>query len=300
MQDLSTTVDYIFDVNQQDFQKAIIEASQSTPIVVDFWAPWCEPCKQLMPVLENAIRAHGGKVKMAKVNIDANQAIAQQLQIQSVPMIYAFYKGRPVDGFAGMKTQSEIEAFLTKLVNLSDGFSPEQLEALLGDADTALANADYENAIALYGQVFGLDSKNVRALAGLINVHAKTDNLDVAKEILDSLDDELRENDVIIAAAKSIAYADNASEATSQLAPLQQAVQDKPDDLQAQFDLAMAYMSAGHEQDAVDTLLNSIATDRDWQDGKAREQLLEFFEVMGNSNPNTLKGRRRLSSMWFS
>ena len=300
MQDLNTAVDYIFDVNQQDFQKSIIDASQEHPIVVDFWAPWCEPCKQLMPVLESVIISHGGKVKMAKVNIDENQAVAQQLQIQSVPMIYAFYKGRPVDGFTGMKSQSEIEAFLTKLVNLSDGFSPEQLDALLGEADTALANADYENAIALYGQVFHLDSKNVRALAGLINVHAKTNNLDVAKEILDSLDDELRENDAIVAAAKSVAFADNASEAISQLAPLQQAVQDNPDDLQAQFDLAVAQMSAGHEQDAVDGMLNIIAMNRDWGDGKAREQLLEFFDVIGNSNPITLKGRRRLSSMWFS
>ena len=300
MQNLNTVVDYIFDVNQQDFQKAIIDASGENPILVDFWAPWCEPCKQLMPVLEEAVKAHDGKVKMAKVNVDQNQAIAQQLQIQSVPMVYAFFKGRPVDGFAGVKSKSEIEAFLTKLVNLAGGFSPEQLEELLKQADTALVDEDYEKAIALYGQVFGLDSKNIRALAGLMNVHVKTDNLATAMEILDSLEDELRNSDEIKAVEKSIAFAKGATEATSQLAPLQQAVQNNPDDLQARFDLAMAYMSAGQQQDAVDGLLDIITKDRDWQDGKAREQVLELFEVIGLTNPITLKGRRRLSSMWFS
>ena len=300
MQDLNTAVDYIFDVNQQDFQQAIIDASQNTPIIVDFWAPWCEPCKQLMPVLEAVVKTHEGKVKMAKVNIDQNQAIAQQLQIQSVPMVYAFFRGRPVDGFAGMKSKSEIEAFLTKLVNLAGGFSPEQLEELLTQADSALAIDDFENANALYGQVFGLDSKNTRALAGLITVHVRTGGLDTAKEILDSLDDDMRESDAIKAVEKSIAFASQSSEASSQLAGLQKAVQDNSDDLQAQFDLSMAYMSVGHPQEAVDGLLAIIATDREWGDGKARAQLLEFFEVIGHADPITLKGRRRLSSMWFS
>ena len=300
MQNINTSVDYIFDVTQQEFQKSIIDSSHETPIIVDFWAPWCEPCKQLIPMLEQIVKSHNGKVKMAKVNVDENQAIAQQLQIKSVPMVYAFYKGRPVDGFAGVKSQSDIESFITKLVNLSAGFDPEKLEEILNQADVALANNDYGTSLALYGQVFGLDSKNKRALSGMLSAYIKSGDLEIAQEILDGMDDELRDSSEIQAIIKAMAFAENSDEASSQIVQLETMMHNSPNDLQIQFDLAVAYMSAGQEQNAVDVLLNIITQDKDWNDGQARNQLLEFFEIIGMTNPITLKGRRRLSSMLFS
>ena len=291
---------FIFDVSQQDFQSLVIDGSANTPVVVDFWAPWCEPCKQMMPALEQAVNAHGGKVKLAKVNIDENQAIAQQLRIQSVPTVYAFFQGKPVDGFAGAQPPSQIEAFVTKLANLSAGFSPEEIENLISQADTALHSGDYDTALALYGQIFGLDSKNRKALAGLLNVYIKTNQMNIARETIESLDEETVNSDEIKAVIKAMAFAEQAEKSTGQLTQLETTVAENPDDLQALFDLAVAQMGAGQEQSAVDTLLHSLAIDRTWNDGKAREQLLDFFEVMGNSNPITLKGRRRLSTLWFS
>lgn len=292
--------DFIFDVAQQDFQALVIDGSVDTPVVVDFWAPWCEPCKQMMPILEQVITAHGGKVKLAKVNIEDNQAIAQQLQIQSVPMVYAFFQGQPVDGFSGSQPLSAIEDFITKLANLSAGFSPEEIENLLSQADTALHENDYDTAMALYSQVFGLDNKNRKALAGLLTVYIKMGQADVARETIDNLDEDTVNSDEIQAVVKAMAFAEQAEQSMGQLAQLEQAVANTPDDLQALFDLAVAQMASGQEQQAVDSLLNSITIDRTWNDGKAREQLLDFFEVMGNSHPITLKGRRRLSTIWFN
>lgn len=292
--------DFIFDVAQQDFQALVIDGSVDTPVVVDFWAPWCEPCKQMMPILEQVITAHGGKVKLAKVNIEDNQAIAQQLQIQSVPMVYAFFQGQPVDGFSGSQPLSAIEDFITKLANLSAGFSPEEIENLLSQADTALHENDYDTAMALYSQVFGLDNKNRKALAGLLTVYIKMGQADVARETIDNLDEDTVNSDEIQAVVKAMAFAEQAEQSMGQLAQLEQAVANAPDDLQALFDLAVAQMASGQEQQAVDSLLNSITIDRTWNDGKAREQLLDFFEVMGNSHPITLKGRRRLSTIWFN
>lgn len=292
--------DFIFDVAQQDFQALVIDGSVDTPVVVDFWAPWCEPCKQMMPILEQVITAHGGKVKLAKVNIEDNQAIAQQLQIQSVPMVYAFFQGQPVDGFSGSQPLSAIEDFITKLANLSAGFSPEEIENLLSQADTALHENDYDTAMALYSQIFGLDNKNRKALAGLLTVYIKMGQADVARETIDNLDEDTVNSDEIQAVVKAMAFAEQAEQSMGQLAQLEQAVANTPDDLQALFDLAVAQMASGQEQQAVDSLLNSITIDRTWNDGKAREQLLDFFEVMGNSHPITLKGRRRLSTIWFN
>lgn len=290
----------IFDVAQQDFQRLVIEASQTTPVIVDFWAPWCEPCKQLMPILEQAVQSHGGKVKLAKVNIDENQAIAQQLQIQSVPTVYAFYQGRPADGFAGVQPPSKITEFVNKLATLSAGFTPEQIAEVLKQADTALHTGDYDTAMALYGQVFGADSTNKQALAGLLNVYVKTGQHDTAHEMLNSLEDETKNTPEIQTVIKSLTFAEQSATATGNMATLQQAVDKNPNDHQALLDLATAQMAGGQEQQAVDNLLHSINTDRTWNDGQAREKLLEFFEIMGNTNPITLKGRRKLSTIWFT
>lgn len=292
--------DVVFDVTTMDFEERVMRASVATPVLVDFWAPWCGPCKQLMPVLEAEVRAAGGKVLLAKVNIDENPELAQALRVQSVPTVFAFVGGQPVTAFAGVRPASEIKALIAQL-SAAAGAGPGDLDipATLAEAAQMLATGAYESAQELYAAVLGQDENNAAAYAGLVRVFIAMDMVEQARYVLDDVPEALR-NDAHVAAARSaLALAENRPEA-GVLDGLAAAVQADPANLQAQFDYGVALFAAGRRAAAVDVLVGLIAQDRNWQEDKARLQLLQFFDAMGPADPETAAGRRKLSAVLFS
>ena len=287
----------IIDVDMNNFMAEVIEASNTIPVIVQFWAPWCGPCKQLGPVLEQAVQ-QSGKVKLAKINIDENQQIAAQMRVQSVPTVYAFVNGQPVDGFAGAQAPSAIAEFVAKLVAMAPG-APD-ISEMLAQGEAALAEGQGEVALELFQQALATLPESLEALAGLVKAMAVTGALEDAQEIIAALDEEQLAKPVLREAAAAVELAAKAGEAAGDLAPLEAAVADNPDDLQARQDLAMACFAAGQKEEAMSHLLASIKQDKDWNEGAAKAQLLEFFEAMGVADKAVIKARRQLSSYLFS
>ena len=288
--------DAIKDVTDQTFMADVVEASREVPVIVDFWAPWCGPCKTLGPQLEAAVQAKKGAVRMAKVNVDENQMIAGQLQVQSIPTVYAFWQGQPVDGFQGAVSQGDVQRFVEKISALAgDGGLSEALEA----AEEMLAQGAAADAAQTFAAILGEEPENAAAMGGLARAHIAMGDLDTAEALLNNAAPAIAAAPEIEAARAQIALARQADEA-GPLAELQSAVAANPDDLQARFDYAKALYAAGQAEAAIEELLDLFRRDREWNDGAAKAQLFTIFDALKPTDPLVQKGRRRLSSMIFA
>ena len=292
----ATAADVVKDTTTQGFMKDVIEESKHQPVLVDFWAPWCGPCKQLTPVLEKAVKAAKGKVKLTKMNIDEHPAIPGQMGIQSIPAVIAFSNGQPVDGFMGALPESQVMAFLERITKGAVGAEEKDL---LKIADTTLTEGNAAGAAELYAQILAEDSSNVQALAGLARCYVGTGALDQAKQTL-ALVPEAKRNDAAVAAARAALEVAEQAKSIGPVADLEQKVLANPLDHQARFDLAVALNANGKREDAVKHLMEIVKRDRKWNDDGARKQLVQFFEAWGATDPATVEGRKRLSSLLFS
>jgi putative thioredoxin len=286
------------DVDMNNFMAEVVEGSSKQPVIVQFWAPWCGPCKQLGPVLEKVVAAANGKVKMVRVNIDDNQQIAQQLRVQSVPTVYAFVDGQPVDGFAGAQPESTLTQFIEKISAL--GGAGADIATMLEAGNAAVETQDFASAMQIFQQVMEADPESAEALAGLVRCLTGMKDHQAAREIVDQLDDEFREKPAMQAAIMALELAERAAESAGDLDVAQAAVDANPNDLQARQDLAMALFATGDNAGAMAQLLESIRIDRGWNEDAARLQLLEFFKTLGAANPDVMTARRQLSTLLFA
>jgi len=295
-QPAATASDLIKETTTQDFRADVLEASRDVPILVDFWAPWCGPCKQLTPVLEQAVAKAKGKVRLVKMNIDDHPQIAGQLGIQSIPAVIAFKDGQPLDGFMGALPESQVMAFIERIAG---PVGPSDAEQALAAADQALADHDHSGAAALYSGVLQSDPSNMVALGGLVRCFVALGELAQARGLLAGLTPE-QEQDSAIAGARAALDLASQAERLGQPAELEQRLQANPNDHRTRFDLAVVLNGRGDRAGAVEQLLEIIKRNRGWNDEAARKQLVQFFEAWGFGDPATIDGRQRLSSLLFS
>jgi putative thioredoxin len=284
------------DTTTQTFVKDVVEESKRQPVLIDFWAPWCGPCKQLTPILEKAVRAAKGKVKLVKMNIDEHPAIPGQMGIQSIPAVIAFVNGQPADGFMGALPEGQVVAFLERLTKDRIG---GEAQDLLKTAEAALADGDAAGAADLYAQLLAEDNTNVRALAGLARTYVETGAIEQAKQTLALVPDS-KLNDAAVVAAKAALDLAEQARTLGPIAELEQKVAANPLDHQARFDLALALNGKGQRLEALEQLISIVRRDRKWNDDGARKQLVQLFDAWGPTDEATIEGRKRLSSILFA
>ena len=286
------------DVDMNNFMTEVVEDSSKQPVIAQFWAPWCGPCKQLGPALEKVVASANGRVKLVRVNIDDNQQIAQQLRVQSVPTVFAFVDGQPVDGFAGAQPESTLTQFIEKISAL--GGAGAEIATMIEAGNAAVEAQDFTGAMKIFRQAMGAEPESVEALAGLVRCLTGMKDHQAAREIVDQLDDDFRKKPAIEAAIMALDLAERAAGSASDLDVSKVAVDTNPNDLQARQDLAMALYATGDNAGAMAQLLESIRIDRGWNEDAARLQLLEFFKTLGAANPDVIAARRQLSTLLFA
>ncbi len=291
--------DVIFDVTDATFMSDVIDASKERPIIVDFWAPWCGPCKTLGPALEKAVQAAGGKVALAKIDIDQSPMVAQQMRVQSIPAVFAFIDGQPVDGFMGAVPESQIKQFVDQLIKAAGG-EGDQIEAALEQAEQLLGEGAASEAAQIFGAVLQADPTQLKAISGMARCYLANGDADNAKKILEMAPADKADDPAIVAAKAAIDLAEETAGAAENVSVFRERLQANENDHEARYELAMARLGTGDREGAVAELLEIFRRDRNWNEEAAKTQLLKLFEAFGPTDPVTLSGRRKLTSMIFA
>ena len=289
---------HVKDVNEETFMDDVIEASKNSPIVVDFWAPWCGPCKTLGPALEAEVKATNGKIKMVKIDIDQNQNLASQMRIQSIPAVFAFVDGQPIDGFMGAKAPSELKSFIDKILEKvidDDG----DLSGAIAVANEMLNAEEFNDAAETFEAILGEDPESALAFVGLFNARMGAKKINDAKKMLEEIPDTLKNKAEILTLQAQIDLS-NQAEGVGEVNDLRLTLTNDENNHQARFDLALALFTKGETSEAIQELLTIFRVDQEWNDDAARQQLFKFFDILGIENPTTLSGRRQLASMLFA
>jgi putative thioredoxin len=287
----------VTDTTTQNFVKDVIEASKRQPVLVDFWAPWCGPCKQLTPILEKVVRAAKGKVKLVKMNIDEHPAIPGQMGIQSIPAVIAFSNGQPVDGFMGALPESQVSDFIKRMVK--EPIEADDSTEALKTAEEVLAHGDAATAASIFAEIAAAEPENVAAFAGMVRAYVKAGEIEQAKQTL-ALIPQAKQNDPAVATARAALELAEQAKAVGPIGELEQKLAANPADHQARFDLAVALNAKGRREEAAEHLLTIVRRDRKWNDDAARKQLVQFFDAWGAADPTTVEGRKKLSSILFA
>ncbi|MDC3146365.1 thioredoxin [Alphaproteobacteria bacterium] len=286
---------FVIDINQDQFLEEVVEKSKTTPVIVDFWAPWCGPCKQLTPTLENVVNKKNGKVILAKINVDENQGIASQLNIQSIPTVYGFVDGKPLDAFQGAQPESKVEAMIDKMIEATPG---NEIPKLIEEADQLFGDQNFEESLKLFESLVGMDPGNPRIIAGMLRCLIQIKRFDDAIEMFDSFDEKILENDEIVKIKKLL---DSTNKEDGEILDerLIEEVNNDPKNMDLRFKLANSYLSLGETENGFNELLKIFEQNPNWNEEAAKKKLLEFFDLLGFNDPNVVAARKKLSSMMF-
>ena len=286
---------YVIDINQDQFIEEVVEKSKTTPVLVDFWAPWCGPCKQLTPVLEKLVSNKNGKIILAKVNVDENQGIAAQLKIQSIPTVYGFVDGKPIDAFQGAQPESQIEKMIEKLIEATPG---NEIPKLLEEAETFFKDQKFDDALQIYENLISLDPGNPKCISGMLRCLMQLNRYQDASEILESLDEKTIEDQEVQKIKKLIENMNSSSDGKT-VEELKSILSNDPNNHNLRFELAEKYFSQNQSTEAFQELLHIFSHDAKWNDEAAKKKLLEYFDLLGFTDPNVIEARKKLSSLMF-